>query len=331
MSGAALPKPVLDPPVLDPVVQKLLDDIVAAGYPPIYTLSPPDARNALAGFQAQPANLPPTTVEDEMLSVGPTGKVPIRIVRPEVVTGPLPVVMYFHGGGWMLGDRETHDRLIRDIAHGAQAAVVFVDYDRSPEAHFPIANEQAYAATKYVAENGATWGLDGGRLAVAGDSAGGNMAAVVALMAKERGGPKIDLQVLFYPVTDASMTQESYKTFAEGYWLLTTAMTWFWDAYVPDVSARKQIHVSPLNVSLDQLRGLPPAVILTSENDVLRDEGEAYARKLWQAGVPVAATRILGTIHDFALINQLAETPGVRGAIGQATAALRNAFQSNYQ
>lgn len=329
MSGTALPKPVLDSPVLDPVVQKLLDDIVAAGYPPIYTLSPPDARNALASFQAKPANLPATTTEDEVLAVGPTGSVPIRIVRPEVVTGPLPVVMYFHGGGWMLGDRETHDRLIRDIAHGAQTAVVFVDYDRTPEAQFPIANEQAYAATKYVAENGATWGLDGGRLAVAGDSAGGNMAAVVALMAKERGGPKIDLQVMFYPVTDTAMNTPSYAAFGEGYWLLAKAMTWFWDAYVPDVSARKQIHVSPLNATLDQLRGLPPAVILTSENDVLRDEGEAYARKLWQAGVPVAATRILGTIHDFALINQLAETPGVRGAIDQATAALRNAFQPN--
>jgi acetyl esterase len=312
--------------VLDPVVQKLLDDIVAAGYPPIYTLTPPDARNALAGFQTQPKHLPPTTVEDEVLNVGPTGRVPIRIVRPEGVAGPLPVVMYFHGGGWMLGDRNTHDRLIREIAHESRAAVVFVDYDRAPEAKFPIANEQAYAATKYVAENGSTLGLDGGRLAVAGDSAGGNMAAVVALMAKERGGPKIDLQVLFYPVTDASMTQESYRTFAEGYWLLAKAMTWFWDAYVPDASSRQQIHVSPLNSTLDELRGLPPAVVLTSENDVLRDEGEAYSRKLWQAGVPVAATRILGTIHDFALINQLAETPGVRAAIAQATGAIRAVF-----
>jgi acetyl esterase len=248
MSGTATSKPVLDPPVLDPVVQKLLDEIAAAGYPPIYTLSPADARNALTGFQAQPANLPPTTVEDEVLSVGPTGTVPIRIVRPEVVTGPLPVVMYFHGGGWMLGDRETHDRLIRDIAHGAQAAVVFVDYDRTPEAQFPIANEQAYAATKFVAENGATWGLDGGRLAVAGDSAGGNMAAVVALMAKERGGPKIDLQVMFYPVTDAAMNTPSYAAFGEGYWLLAKAMTWFCSGRVcpqADPCVAPQCHARP--------------------------------------------------------------------------------------
>ena len=278
-------------PVLEPVAQKLIDEIVSAGYPPIYTLSPQDARKALADFQAKPTHLPPTTIEDTTFPVGPSGTTHVRIVWPEDVSGHLPTVMWFHGGGWMLGDKNTHDRLVRDIAHGTGAAVVFVDYDRAPEAKFPNANEQAYAATAYVAEHGRELGLDGSRLAVAGDSAGGNMATVVALMAKERGGPKLAFQLLYYPVTDARMNTESYATFRDGPWLTAQAMQWFWDAYLPDVKARAQITASPLNATLDQLRGLPPALVVTSENDVLRDEGEAYARKLWQAGVRVAAIR----------------------------------------
>jgi acetyl esterase len=318
-----------DPAVLlEPVTKKLLNEIIASGAPPIYTLTPAAAREALAVAQRIPVQLPPTSVDDTTFPVGPTGSVQIRIVRPEGVAGPLPVVMYFHGGGWMLGDRQTHDRLVRDLAHGAQAAVVFVDYDRAPEAKYPIANEQALAATKHVAEHGSKLGLDPMRMAVAGDSAGGNMAAVVALMAKQRGGPKLVFQLLYYPVTDASMTHESYTTFADGFWLTTKAMHWFWDAYLPDKAMRKEITVSPLNATLDELRGLPPTLIIVSENDVLRDEGEAYAQKLMHAGVRVACTRYNATIHDFVMINAIAETPQVRGAIAQGVAALGRAFAS---
>lgn len=319
--------PTADPALLlEPVTKKLLDDIVASGAPPIYTLSPAAAREALAVAQRIPVKLPPTSVEDTTFPAEPTGSVRIRIVRPEGAAGPLPVVVYFHGGGWMLGDKETHDRLVRDLAYGTQAAIVFVDYDRAPEAKYPIANEQAYAATKYVSENGGKLGLDPTRIAVAGDSAGGNMAAVVALLAKERGGPKLLFQLLYYPVTDASMTQESYTTFAEGFWLTTKAMHWFWDAYLPDKSVSKDITVSPLRATTDQLRGLPPAMIMVSADDVLRDEGEAYAQKLMHAGVKVVCSRHNATIHDFVLINAIADTPQVRGAIAQGVAALRAAL-----
>ncbi len=225
-----------------------------------------------------------------------------------------------------MGDTTTHDRLVRELAVGAHAAVVFVDYDRSPEARYPVAIEQDYVVTKYVAEHAQEFNVDASRAAIAGDSVGGNMTAVVSLLAKERKGPAIVAQLLFYPVTDASMNDGSCKTFADGPWLAKPAMAWFWNAYLPDVKARKDIHVSPLNATVDQLQGLPPAMVITDENDVVRDEGEAYAIKLVQAGVPVTATRYLGTIHDFVMLNALADTQTARGAIAQATDFLRKAF-----
>jgi acetyl esterase len=264
--------------------------------------------------------------EDKVIKVGPTGSVKLRIVRPEGAKGTLPVIMYFHGGGWVLGDADTHDRLVREIANGAKAAVVFVDYDRSPEARYPIAIEQAYAATKYVADHAKEFQVNSSRLAVAGDSVGGNMAAVVTLLAKERGGPAIDQQVLFYPVTDANFDTGSYNQFANGPWLTREAMKWFWNAYLPDEAKRKDPTASPLQASLEQLNGLPPALIITDENDVLRDEGEAYGRKLTQAGVKVTSIRYNGTIHDFVLLNAIAETPAVRGAISVANDTLRAAL-----
>jgi len=234
--------------------------------------------------------------------------------------------MYFHGGGWVLGDRDTHDRLTREIAVGANAAVVFVDYDRSPEARYPVAIEQAYAATQYVADNGGSLRLDPLRLAVAGDSVGGNMAAAVTLMAKERQGPKIAFQVLLYPVTSADFDTPSYTQFAEGPWLTKRAMEWFWEAYLPDPATRKEPTATPLNASLDQLESLPEALVIVDENDVLRDEGEAYARQLSDAGVRVTSVRYNGTIHDFVMLNALADTPATRGAIAQAVSALRGAL-----
>jgi acetyl esterase/lipase len=234
--------------------------------------------------------------------------------------------MYFHGGGWILGDRDTHDRLVREIAVGAQAAVVFVDYSRAPEARYPVAIEQAYAATRYVADNAADLLIDPLRLAVAGDSVGGNMAAAVTLMARQRRDPKIAFQVLFYPVTGSGFDTHSYNQFADGPWLTKRAMEWFWDAYLPDPAARKQPTATPLNASPDQLVGLPEALVIVDENDVLRDEGEAYACKLSNAGVRVTSVRYNGTIHDFVMLNALADTPATRGAIAQAVGALRGAL-----
>jgi acetyl esterase len=315
-----------DIPTIEPSTRKFLDALAKAGGPPIYTLSPDAARKVLAGAQAGDVKTMPAEIEDRTIPVGPTGSVRLRIVRPHGSSGTLPVAMHFHGGGWILGDAATHDRLIREIASGAQAAVVFVDYDRSPEAGYPVAIEQAYAATKYVAENGAAFKVDPTRLAVVGESVGGNMAAAVTLLAKERGGPKIAFQVLLYPVTDADFTTGSYNQFADGPWLTRAAMKWFWDAYLPDAAARKQPTASPLQASLDQLKGLPPALVITDENDVLRDEGEAYGHKLAAAGVAVTQMRFLGTIHDFVLLNAISASPATRAAIAQATSALRGAF-----
>jgi acetyl esterase len=311
-------------PTLELHTQQFIDGL--AGSPPIYTLSPADARSVLARAQAIPVGKPSAQIEDMALPVGPTGSVPIRIVRPAGTAGVLPVVMYFHGGGWILGDRDTHDRLVREIAVGAEAAVVFVDYARAPEARYPVAIEQAYAATRYLADNAASLRIDPLRLAVVGDSVGGNMAAAVTLMAKQRRGPKIAFQVLFYPVTDAGFDTSSYLRFADGPWLTKRAMEWFWDAYLPDPAARNQPTATPLSASPDQLANLPEALVIVNENDVLRDEGEAYAHKLSDAGVRVTSVRYNGTIHDFVMLNAIADTPAARGAIAQAIGALRSAL-----
>ncbi|MGH6680022.1 MAG: alpha/beta hydrolase, partial [Bradyrhizobium sp.] len=213
------------------------------------------------------------------------------------------------------------------IARGTRAAVIFVEFSRSPEARYPIAIEEAYAATKYVAENGSTLSLDGTRLAVVGDGAGANIAAAVALMAKARRGPKISFQALLYPVIDASFASGSYAAFQNGPWLTKAAMEWFWDAYLPDETSREAITATPLSAMVDQLRGLPAALVVTAESDVVRDEGEAYARKLSEAGVRTTCTRYIGTIHDFLVLNAIADAPAARGAIEQINAALRNALE----
>lgn len=311
---------------LEPITRKFIDAVATQGGKPIYKLSITEARNILESAQAQRVAKLPTDIQQRTLAVGPTGDISIKIARPQKTSGTLPVIMYFHGGGWILGSYNTHDRLVREIANGARAAVAFVEYEPSPEAQYPVAIEQAYAATKYMADRAKEFNLDASRLAVAGDSVGGNMAAVVTLLAKERGGPRIQYQVLFYPVTDANLDNGSYREFAEGPWLTRAAMEWFWNAYAPDLATRKQPMVSPLQSSIEQLRGLPPALVITDENDVLRDEGEAYAHKLMQAGVSVTAVRHLGTIHDFVMLNALADTPAARAAIAQANDALRKAL-----
>lgn len=311
-------------PTLELHTQQFIDGL--AGSPPIHSLSPAEARCVLERAQSIPVGKPGAKIEDTAIPVGPTGSVPVRIVRPAGAIDVLPAVIYIHGGGWILGDRNTHDRLVRELAVGAGAAVVFVDYARAPEARYPVAIEQAYAATCYVVDHSADLRIDPSRLAVAGDSVGGNMAAALTLMARHRRGPKITFQVLFYPVTDADFATASYTRFADGPWLTKRAMQWFWDAYLPDPAARKQPTATPLNASLDELAGLPEALVVVDENDVLRDEGEAYARRLSDAGVRVTSARYNGTIHDFVMLNALADTPATRGAIAQAVGALKMAL-----
>ncbi|WTZ79011.1 alpha/beta hydrolase [Streptomyces sp. NBC_01386] len=239
-----------------------------------------------------------------------------------------PPFLFIHGAGWVFGNAHTHDRLVRELAVGANAAVVFPEYDLSPEARYPVAIEQNYAVAHWVAADGAGKGLDATRIAVAGDSVGGNMSAALTLMAKERGGVQLLGQVLFYPVTDANFDTAFYHRFAEGYFLRRDAMQWFWDQYTADAAQRAEITASPLRATVDQLRGLPPALVITGEADVLRDEGEAYANKLREAGVPVTAVRHQGIIHDFVMLNALRATHAAEAAITQAVTFLADALDS---
>ena len=315
--------------VLEPKTQAFIDALTAQGGKPLYELSYADARKVLEDAQAS-VNVAKLAadVEDKTLPVGPTGQTSITIYRPKGIKGALPVVMYFHGGGWILGSKNTHDRLLRDLVNKTNAAFVFVNYTPSPEAQFPVPVEQAFAATKYVSEHGGELGFDTTRLAVAGDSVGGNMVAVVTQLAKERKGPKISYQVLFYPVTDSSLSQESYKQFANGPWLTTAAMNWFWDAYAPNKADRKKSMASPLTATPEQLKGLPPALVIVDENDILRDEGEQYARKLIEAGVETTAVRVLATFHDFLLLNALAGTAATKSALDLASQKLAQTLGS---
>jgi len=313
--------------ILEKTTQSFIQDLTSKKHPPIYQLSPEEARTVLEKIQSVPVEKPRVTVEEKTIPVGPKGGVSINIVRPEGIDEMLPIIMYFHGAGWVMGSAFTHERLVYQLAAETRAAVVFVNYSRSPEAKFPLAIEEAYAATEYIFEERSKLNLDPSRLAVAGDSVGGNMAIAVTLLAKERKGPKIQHQVLFYPVTSSELNTPSYQQFSEGPWLTKAAMEWFWNAYEPDVSARKNLLISPLHSSIDQLKGLPPALIITAENDVLRDEGEQFAHKLTQAGVEVTAVRFLGTIHDFVMLNALAKTPPTKEALKLTTSHLLEVFQ----
>jgi acetyl esterase len=232
--------------------------------------------------------------------------------------------MFIHGGGWVLGDFPTHERMVRDLVVLSGAAAVFVNYTPTPDAVYPQAINEIYAATKWVAEHGADIKVDGKRLAVVGNSVGGNMTAVTALMAKDKKGPEIKLQIMMWPILDADFETASYKEFGTGgYYLSAATMKWMYDMYIKDPEKRKEIYASPLRASIDQLRGLPPALIAVDESDILRDEGEAYGRKLDLAGVPVTCIRYNGVIHDFGLLNGLAEIPQTRSLFLQAAAELK--------
>jgi len=309
---------------LEPAAKALAE---ATAKPPfLFDLGPEKGRETVDALQSGPIDKPDVDAEDVTIAGGPTGEVSVRVVRPKGAAGPLPTVLYIHGAGWVFGNAQTHDRLVRLLATGANAAVVFPNYALSPEAKYPTAIEQCYAAARWVVESGGKHRLDGSRLAIAGDSVGGNMTAAVTLLAKERGGPAFAHQVLFYPVTDADFDTGSYRQFASGYYLSRDAMKWFWDQYTTDPAQRAEVTASPLRATAEQLAGLPPALVITGEADVLRDEGEAYANKLRDAGVPVTAVRFQGIIHDFVMLHALAHTHAAEGALLLATQTLRRAL-----
>ncbi|WP_405923608.1 alpha/beta hydrolase [Streptomyces sp. NBC_00035] len=311
-------------PVLEPAAAALAE--ATANPPYLFELPPAEGRKAVDDLQS--GDIAKPAIDEEWVTVpgGPTGQVRARIVRPAGASGTLPVIIYIHGAGWVFGNAHTHDRLVRELAVGAQAAVVFPEYDLSPEARYPVAIEQNYTVAQWVVTEGASQGLDTSRIAVAGDSVGGNMSAALTLMAKDRGDVPLVQQVLFYPVTDASFDTASYHQFATDYYLRRDGMQWFWDQYTTDEKQRAEITASPLRATTEQLTGLPPALVITGEADVLRDEGEAYAAKLREAGVAVTAVRYQGIIHDFVMLDALRETHAAEAAIAQAISTLRTAL-----
>jgi acetyl esterase/lipase len=311
--------------VLEPASQAFVE--ATANPPFLYELTPDEARKVLDDVQGAPIDKLP--VEERWITVAAdVGDVRVRIVRPVGAAGTLPVVLYMHGGGWVLGNAGTHDRLVRELAVGSGAAVAFVEYDRSPEARYPVAIEQGYATARWIVREGAAHGLDPERMAIAGDSVGGGMTAAITLMAQARGDVRFVHQSMYYPVCDAGMDTGSYAQFAEGYFLTAKAMAWFWDCYCPDVERRAEPFASPLQAGEEQLVGLPPALLIVDEADVLRDEGEGYAARLRAAGVAVTTVRYDGITHDFMMLNPLSETHATRAAVAQAISVLREALHS---
>jgi acetyl esterase/lipase len=309
--------------VLEPAAQEFAD---AAAHPPFaFQLPLAQGRAAFIDLQSGDVAKPPAEVSDHVVHVDPTGDVPVRIVRPQNSPAELPVILYLHAG-WAFGDVTTHDRLVRELAVGAHAAVVFPSFSLSPEARYPTAVNEIYAVAEWVRAHGASNGLDGSRIAIGGDSAGGNMGTVVAMMAKERSGPAFVHQFLFYPVLDPSFDTPSYREFATGFHVRRDHAQWLWDQYVPDMTERSAKTVAPLRATTEELAGLPPATIITAEADVVRDEAETYASRLRAAGVPVTGVRYLGTIHDFMVLNALRDTRAAQAAISQIIVTLRNAF-----
>jgi acetyl esterase/lipase len=307
------------PVVLEPAAQAFAE--ATANPPYLYDLTPQEGRKVVDDTQSGPIDL--LAVDDEWTTVG---DIQVRIVRPAGATGVLPTILYIHGAGWVFGNAHTHDRLVRELAVGTGAAVVFPEYSLSPEARYPVAIEQEYTVARWITTEGASKDLDPTRLVIAGDSVGGNMAAALTIMAKQRGEVDFKAQALFYPVTDASFDTGSYHQFAEGYWLRRDAMLWFWDQYTTDPDERAEITASPLRATAEDLAGLPKALVINGEADVLRDEGEAYARHLRAAGVDVTATRYGGAIHDFMMVNALRETNAAGAAIAEAITFLKGAL-----
>ncbi len=309
---------------LDPQARAVLEQFKALAGPPLNSLSPPEARlvaQALAGLHGAPQ---PIAKIDNRSIPGPAGELPLRIYTP-TGRGPFPVLVFFHGGGWVIGDLETVDGTCRALANAAGCVVVSVDYRLAPEHKFPAAPEDTYAATQWVAANAASINADRARIAVGGDSAGGNLAAVTAQMARDRGGPQLVFQLLIYPVTDGACDTASHHDNADGYLLTKDMMQWFWNHYVRSDADRHNPMASPLRAQ--SLHGLPPALVLTAEFDPLRDEGEAYAARLREAGVPVQQTRYDGMIHGFFGMGSVIDQ--AKTAIAEAASALRVAFEGH--
>lgn len=322
MSKNHTPVDYASDPHLTPQVKAFLD-VLNASDTPVESLSTEDARNVLVNAQKSvKVDVSGVTVTEKTITAdGHTIK--LHIMKPEGATGTLPVFMFIHGGGWILGDFPTHQRLMRDLVVLSGFASVFVNYTRTPDAAYPQAINEIYAATKWVAENGHEIGVDGKNLAIAGNSVGGNMSAVTTILAKERGGPEIKFQLLMWPIVDADFDTKSYRKFGTQRFLTKSLMSWMYDMYIPEPEKRKDIHASPLHATAEQLKGLPPALIQVAENDILRDEGEAYGRKLAEAGVPVTTIRYIGVIHDWGMLNGLAHIPETRSLVEHGAAELK--------
>lgn len=301
-------------PHLDRVTREFIENLKSHDDKPLYDMTIDEARNFLVDLQRKTHKDIPAEITDIDIFTESAGNVSVRLVRPENYNETLPVIIYLHGGGWILGDKEVYDMLIRRLANCTTSVVAFVNYSRSPEAIYPTAINQAYGVLEYLYENPEEFNIDSDRIIIAGDSAGGNLANAVSLKALREGGPKILFQALLYPVTDANMDSESYKQFKDGPWLTKKAMEWFWDAYLPDKKMKNDMYVSPLKACVEDLAGLPSTLVITDENDVLRDEGEAFARKLDEAGVKVMNLRVNMSIHDCMMLNGLHHSKAVKGA-----------------
>jgi len=315
--------PYQNDPRLSVATKEFLSLLNAPGGSPLESLGVLEAREVLVGAQSS-VEVDLSGIEESEKIIQSEGySVKLNIVRPAGVSGVLPVFIFIHGGGWILGDYPTHKRMVRDLAVLSGCAGVFVNYTPTPDQVFPTQINEIYAGVKWVAEHGSEILVDGTNMAIVGNSVGGNMTAVTCLMAKKNNGPKINLQIMMWPIVDSDFTTESYKSFGQERFLTTTMMKWMYDMYIPDADKRKDIYASPLQASLEELKDLPPALIQVAENDILRDEGEAYGRKLDQAGVPVTTIRYNGAIHDFGLLNGLAHTPQVKSLFLHAAAELK--------
>jgi len=310
-------------PKVEHRIREFLKALNSSSGKPMETMTPAEARKVLVDAQASVRlDLPPCDIEAKTITHDGL-KVSLTIVRPAGSKAILPGFIFVHGGGWVLGDFPTHERFVRDLVADSGFTAVFVNYTPSPEAHYPMAIDEIHAATKWVAAHGDEIRVDGKRLAIVGNSVGGNMTAAVALMALHKGGPELKCQIMLWPVTDANFETESYHEYADGYFLSRAMMMWFWDAYAPNAVRRREIYASPLQATTEQLKGLPPTLIQVAGNDVLREEGLAYARKLDAAGVDVTSVRYESLIHDYGLLNAISQVPAVRDALHQTAEMLK--------
>ncbi|RFU37998.1 alpha/beta hydrolase [Actinomadura logoneensis] len=301
--------------VLDPLVRRLL---AAASAPPyLHQLGPQDGRQALTEAQGHHTLPAGVRAEFKVAPVGPSGLTGFWIVRPERATGPLPAVLYVHGGRWMLGDLHTHGQIIGGLVLGSGAAFVVPEYSRTPEARYPVALEECYALLLWALDQADGLGLDGRRVAVAGDCAGATIAAALALVAKRRGGPRLRSQLLFYPLTDPGCSGASHREFGADPLLPDEAVRWYWRQYSDDERELAEPFAAPLRATAEDLAGLPDTMVVSAEADVARDDAEQYARNLRGAGVAVTAVRYLGTVHDFASLTALRDSPPTRAALRQ--------------